>query len=30
MYWITKNLGTAALPELEAVKKLKELIGEIL
>lgn len=24
MYWITEKLGTASLPELEAVKKLKD------
>lgn len=26
MYWITENLGTASLPEFEAVKKLKDVV----
>lgn len=29
MYWITKNIGTASLPELEQVKKLKNVEVEL-
>lgn len=29
MFWITKNLGTASLPELEEVKKLKDVKVEL-
>ena len=29
MYWITKNLGTAALPELDAVRKLENVEVEL-
>ena len=29
MYWITKNLGTAALPELDAVEKLENVKVEL-
>ncbi len=29
MFWITKNLGTASLPELDEVKKLKDVEIEL-
>ncbi len=29
MFWITKNLGTASLPELEAVRKLENVEVEL-
>ena len=29
MFWITKNLGTASLPELEEVKKLENVVVEL-